>query len=68
MLGFAFSHAAVCERDNGGQERGKDSRLSPSIQLVVRLLWTDAMISIEKIAKPSMAGAWRVLLGRTESR
>lgn len=40
----------------GAKNVGKNSRLSAWIQLVVRLLWTDAMISTEQITKPRGEG------------
>lgn len=39
----------------GVKNVGKNSRLTAWIQLVVRLLWTDAMISTEQITKPFAA-------------
>lgn len=52
----------------GPKNVGKDSRLNASIQLVVRLLWTDGMISTERNETKSIAaGSLGVLLGRTGS-
>lgn len=42
----------VAEGDNGAKNVGKNSRWSAWIQLVVRLLCSDARISTEKITKP----------------
>lgn len=39
----------------GAKNVGKNSQLSAWIQLVVRLLWTDAIISTEQITKPFAA-------------